>query len=398
MKTVDSINFEGKRALIRVDFNVPMNDDLEVTDTTRIDAALPTLKKILNDGGSVILMTHLGRPKNKEAEFSTKHLIPVLREKLGRGIFFAEDCAGEMAADYASVLAPQQVLLLENTRYHDGETAGSRSFARLLARYGDVYVNDAFGTAHRTHASTTVVADLFDTDKKVFGYLMAGEIENADRVLKSAEKPFTAILGGAKVSGKIDIIHNLMDKADNIIIGGGMAYTFFAAKGGEVGKSMVEQDRKDMALEIIKEAEERGINLMLPEDSIIADAFDNGANTQEADNMNIPDGWMGLDIGPKARAKFTETILNSKTILWNGPMGVFEMDNFSQGTKAIAEAAAQATKGGTFSLVGGGDSVAAVNKFGLADDVSYVSTGGGAMLEYFEGKVLPGIAAIGLES
>ncbi len=402
MQTVDSINFNNKRALIRVDFNVPFDKNYAITDDTRIKAALPTIRKILNDGGSVVLMSHLGRPLKKLKEdgsidiekFTLKHVVAHLSDLLNRNIKFADDCINEESRRLSASLMKGEVLLLENTRFHKEEEKGDDAFAIKLAQHGDVYVNDAFGSAHRAHSSTTIVARHFSKENKCFGYLMAAEVENADRVLNKAEKPFTAILGGAKVSDKILIIENLLNIADNIIIGGGMAYTFFKAQGGKIGSSLVEEDKLDTAVEVLKRAKEKGVAVLLPVDSIIADKFDNNANTQIANNMSIPDGWMGLDIGHDAIVAFEEVIRNSKTILWNGPMGVFEMDNFQNGTKSIAVAVAHATQEGAFSLVGGGDSVAAVNKFKLADKVSYVSTGGGALLEFFEGKILPGVAAL----
>lgn len=389
-------NFKGQKALIRVDFNVPLNDQLEITDDTRMQAAVPTIKKILADGGSVILMSHLGRPKDGPTDkYSLKHLVNRLVKLLdGATVKFAEDCVGEVAEKAAASLQPGEVLLLENLRFHKQEEKGDKTFAEQLSKLGDVYVNDAFGTAHRAHASTAVIAEFFPAGKKMFGLLMEAETSSAEKVLHSAEKPFTAILGGAKVSDKILIIENLLAKANNIIIGGGMAYTFLKAQGKEIGNSLVENDKLDLALELLAKAKSLGVQLLIPEDSVAADKFAADANTQQVSNDNIPAGWMGLDIGPKSIAKFSEVIAASKTILWNGPMGVFEMPAFQGGTKAVAEAIVKATAGGAFSLVGGGDSVAAVNQFGLADKVSYVSTGGGAMLEYFEGKVLPGIAAI----
>jgi phosphoglycerate kinase len=402
MKTVNDINFTKTRALIRVDFNVPLNEDHEITDTTRIDAAIPTIKKILKDGGSVVLMSHLGRPKlpyqnvklGAELRFSLVHLVSYIEEVLDSGVIFVEDCVSEEAFITTKNLQKGQIVLLENLRFYMEETEGDDEFAQLLAQHGQVYVNDAFGTAHRAHASTAIVADSFAKENKCFGLLMASEIENADRVLKSKEKPVTAILGGAKVSDKIKIIENLLPIADNIIIGGGMAYTFFKAKGFEIGNSLVEEDRLDLAKELITKAEASNTKLLLPKDSMIADAFKNDAQTKVASNKKIEAGWMGLDIGPEAQKEFSEVIAASKIILWNGPMGVFEMPKFQAGTKAIADAVANATEKGAFSLVGGGDSVAAVNQFGFNEKVSYVSTGGGAMLEYFEGKTLPGIAAI----
>ncbi|HET8962395.1 MAG TPA: phosphoglycerate kinase [Chitinophagales bacterium] len=396
MKTVDTFNFKNKKAIVRVDFNVPLNKEtFEVTDDTRLRGALPTIKKILNDGGSVILMSHLGRPKSgPEEKYSLKHILPTLKKLLGKEIVFVEESIGEAAMQAAKNLQPGEILLIENLRFHPEEEKGDSAFAEQLSKLAEVYVNDAFGTAHRAHASTTIIANYFIPENKMFGYLMANEVEAADRVLHKAEKPFTAIIGGAKVSDKILILEKLLDVADNIIIGGGMAYTFLKAMGGNIGKSLCEEERLDTAKELLSKAKSKGVQIFLPEDSVIADAFSNDAPIKSADSNNIPDGWMGLDIGAKAIRKFSEVILNSKTILWNGPMGVFEMENFSIGTIDIAHAVAKATANGAFSLVGGGDSVAAVNKFKLADKVSYVSTGGGAMLEFFEGKTLPGVAAI----
>lgn len=396
MKTVDTFNFKNKKAIVRVDFNVPLNKEtFEVTDDTRLRGALPTIKKILNDGGSVILMSHLGRPKSgPEEKYSLKHILPTLKKLLGKEIVFVEESIGDKAKSAAKNLQPGEVLLIENLRFHPEEEKGDSAFAEQLSKLAEVYVNDAFGTAHRAHASTTIIANYFIPENKMFGYLMANEVEAADKVLHKAEKPFTAIIGGAKVSDKILILEKLLDVADNILIGGGMAYTFFKAMGGNIGKSLCEEERLDTAKELLSKAKSKGVQIYLPEDSVIADAFSNDAQIKSADSNNIPDGWMGLDIGAKAIEKFTEVILNSKTILWNGPMGVFEMEHFSKGTIDIAHAVAKATANGAFSLVGGGDSVAAVNKFKLADKVSYVSTGGGAMLEFFEGKTLPGVAAI----
>lgn len=401
MSKFSSFDFSGKKALVRVDFNVPIKDG-KITDDTRIKAALPTIKKILRDGGSVILMSHWGRPikdleKKPEltsADFSLSRIVNHLSQLIGVPVIFTEDCIGEDAANKAAALQKGQVLLLENLRFYKEEEKGDPAFAEKLSRYGNVYVNDAFGTAHRAHASTAIVANYFDNSSKLFGLLMEGEVDAAQKILSHSDRPFTAIIGGAKVSDKILIIENLLDRATDIIIGGGMAYTFAKAMGGHIGLSLCEDDKLDMARELLEKAKSKGVNIHLPEDSLAADKFANDAQTQIADNKNIPDGWMGLDIGPKAQAAFRAVILNSKTILWNGPMGVFEMETFQQGTKAIAEAVADATANGAFSLVGGGDSVAAVNKFDLADKVSYVSTGGGALLEFFEGKVLPGIAAI----
>jgi len=394
MKNIETYNFAGKKALIRVDFNVPLNENFEVRDDTRIRATLPTINKILKDGGTVILMSHLGRPKNgPEDKFSLKHVVSRLSELLGKPVKFADDCVGTVAKNAVENLKSGEVLLLENLRFHNEETAGEEAFSRELASLGDVYVNDAFGTAHRAHASTTVVARFFP-ENKMLGFLLGNELESIDKVMHIGQKPFTAILGGAKVSTKISIITNLLDKVNNIIIGGGMSYTFFKAKGGSVGASLVEDDYMETAKEALSQAAQKGVNIYLPADSVIADKFDNAAQIGVSDSDEIPEGWLGLDIGPKAISEYTEVIMNSKSILWNGPMGVFEMANFEAGTKAIAEAVAKATANGAFSVVGGGDSVAAVNKFHLADKVSYVSTGGGAMLEYIEGKELPGVKAI----
>jgi phosphoglycerate kinase len=389
-------NFSGEKALLRVDFNVPLNENFEITDDNRIRAAIPTIQKILKDGGSVILMSHLGRPKGgPEDKFSLKHLVKRISESLGGvTVLFAPDCIGEEASLTASMLRPGEVLLLENLRFYKQEEKGDESFAEKLSKLGDVYVNDAFGTAHRAHASTAVIAKYFAADKKMFGLVMEAEIVSADKVLHSNEKPFTAILGGAKVSDKIMLIENLLERANNIIIGGGMAYTFLRAQGKEIGSSLCEEDKLDLANELLQKAKDKNVKIILPTDSVIADKFAADANTQTVSNNNIPQGWMGLDIAQESIDLFSKTILESKTILWNGPMGVFEMEKFQNGTKAIATIVAEATSKGAFSLVGGGDSVAAVNKFCLADKVSYVSTGGGAMLEYFEGKELPGIAAI----
>ncbi|MDX2048902.1 MAG: phosphoglycerate kinase [Chitinophagaceae bacterium] len=396
MSKFSTHNFKGQKALIRVDFNVPLNEKYEITDDTRMRATLPTIKKILNDGGSVILMSHFGRPKDGPTEkYSLKHLIKHLGELLGgTTVLFANDCIGEQSYLTAGMMKPGEVLLLENLRFYKEEEKGDKVFAEKLSKLGDIYVNDAFGTAHRAHASTAVMADFFPADKKMFGLLMEGEVSSAEKVLHSAEKPFVAIIGGAKVSDKILILENLLEKATDIIIGGGMAYTFMKAEGGKIGNSLCEEERISTALDLIKKAEAKGVCIHLPSDSIIADKFDSGANTSNAPSNNIPDGWLGLDIGPNATEQFCNVIKRSKTILWNGPMGVFEMEKFQKGTKAVATAVAEATQKGAFSLVGGGDSVAAVNQFGFAEKVSYVSTGGGAMLEYFEGKVLPGIAAI----
>ena len=394
MKTVDNYNFKNKKALVRVDFNVPFDKDFNITDDTRIRAALPTINKILHDGGAVILMSHLGRPKDVyEEKYSLKHIVKHLSELLGKEVKFATDCIGDTAKNAASELKPGEVLLLENLRFHKQETAGTESFAQKLSSLGDVYVNDAFGTAHRAHASTTIIAKFFPNDK-VFGYVMANELENINKVLNASEKPVTAIMGGAKVSGKILIIKNLLDKIDNLIIGGGMSYTFVKAQGGNIGSSLVEEDKMEVALKILKDAKEKGVNIYIPVDTVIADAFANDANKQTVDINNIPDGWMGLDIGPLTEKKYAEVISNSKTILWNGPMGVFEMENFESGTRAVANAIVAATQKGAYSLIGGGDSVAAINKYGLADKVSYVSTGGGALLEYIESGSLAGVEAI----
>ncbi|GAO44764.1 phosphoglycerate kinase [Flavihumibacter petaseus] len=396
MSTFSQHSFAGEKALVRVDFNVPLNDKFEITDDTRIRAALPTIEKILKDGGKVILMSHLGRPKDGPTDkYSLRHLVPHLGKLLpGTTVLFADDCIGEKAAMTANMMRPGEVLLLENLRFYKEEEKGDAAFAKKLAQLGDVYVNDAFGTAHRAHASTAVIAQFFPKDKRMFGLLMEGEVNSAEKVLTQAQKPFTAIIGGAKVSDKILIIENLLERATDIIIGGGMAYTFMKAQGGRIGKSLCEEDRLDTANELLKKAEAKGVNIHLPSDSVIADAFSAEAETSAAPSNAIPDGWMGLDIGSYACTEFTNVIRRSKTILWNGPMGVFEMPKFQHGTKAIAEAVAAATAEGAFSLVGGGDSVAAVNQFGFTDKVSYVSTGGGAMLEFFEGKELPGIAAV----
>ena len=393
MKTVNDINFKGKKALIRVDFNVPLDKNFNVTDDNRIRATIPTLKKILDDGGSCILMSHLGRPKEgPEEKYSLKHTLSTTEKLLGRPVQFAADSIGEEAKEKARDLKPGEVLLLENLRFYKQEEKGDPAFAEKLAQLGDIYVNDAFGTAHRAHASTTIVAQFIK--QKCAGLVMAAELSNAKKVLETAESPFTAIMGGAKISDKLLIIERLLEKVDHLIIGGGMAYTFFKALGGNVGKSLVEEDKLDLAKSLIQKAKEKGVELHLPIDSVIADKFDAQANTAVANNNAIKDGWMGLDIGPQAQTVFSRIISESKTILWNGPMGVFEMEKFSEGTKKIAEAVVEATRRGGFSLIGGGDSAAAVAKFGLSDDVSYVSTGGGALLEYFEGKILPGVKAL----
>jgi len=394
MKTIDQVNFLGKKALIRVDFNVPLDKDYNITDDNRMTAALPTIKKILTDGGEVILMSHLGRPKGgPEEKYSLRHLVPHLSDLLGQQVEFADDCIGEQAVTKARDLEKGEVLLLENLRFYPEEEKGDKAFAEKLSKLGDVYVNDAFGTAHRAHASTSIIAQFFP-DAKYFGYLMAGELANAEKVLNNPDKPFTAIMGGSKVSDKIELIEKLLDKVDNLIIGGGMAYTFAKADGGNIGNSLVELDKLDLALSLVQKAKAKGVNLLLPVDNITADAFSNDANTGIAKTGFIPNGWMGLDIGPETVALFADVIEDSKTILWNGPMGVFEMEKFLVGTKAIAEAVVKATQNGAFSLIGGGDSAAAVAKFGLTNDVSYVSTGGGALLEYMEGKELPGVKAI----
>ncbi|MFN9781683.1 MAG: phosphoglycerate kinase [Sphingobacteriales bacterium] len=396
MNNFTSYNFSGQRALIRVDFNVPLDADLNITDDTRMRAAVPTIQKILSDGGSVILMSHLGRPKDGPTDkYSLRHLVAHLSKLLGdMPVQFADDCIGDQAVQKAAALKPGELLLLENLRFYKEEEKGDKAFAEKLSKLGDVYVNDAFGTAHRAHASTAVIADYFPTGKKTFGLVMEGEVASAEKVLHSGAKPFTAIIGGAKVSDKILILENLLEKATDIIIGGGMAYTFMKAQGGHIGNSLCEEDRIETAKSLLAKAEERGVCIHLPPDSIIADKFDANADTSVAPSGQIPDGWMGLDIGEMACNQFANVIHHSKLILWNGPMGVFEMEKFQHGTKTIAKAVADATAQGAFSLVGGGDSVAAVNQFGYTDKVSYVSTGGGAMLEYFEGKVLPGIAAI----
>lgn len=393
MKTIDDINLSGKRVLVRVDFNVPLNSAFEITDDTRIKAAEPTIKKILDDGGSVVLMSHLGRPKSgPEDKFSLKHLVPTLKERFGVDVKFANDCIGKEATALSSSLQPGEILLLENLRFHPEETKGDETFAKELAEHGDIYINDAFGTAHRAHASTSIVAQYFDI--KAAGYVMGAELANAQKVLDKAEKPYTAIMGGAKISDKILIIEQLLSKVNHLIIGGGMSYTFFKAMGGEIGNSLVEEDKLELARELVKKAKGKGVELHLPYDSVIAEAFDNNAKTDVSSNTTIPEGWMGLDIGPQAQEVFSNIIKDSKTILWNGPMGVFEMENFANGTKTVAKAVVEATKNGAFSLIGGGDSAAAVNTLGYGDDVSYVSTGGGALLEYMEGKVLPGVAAL----
>jgi phosphoglycerate kinase len=395
MRTVANYSFKNKRAIVRVDFNVPLNADFKITDDSRMQAALPTIKKILEDGGSVILMSHLGRPKEGPVEkYSLKHLVAHLSTLLNVPVKFVNDCVGDEVQTAANNLQTGEVLLLENLRFHKQEEKGDADFAKQLAALADVYVNDAFGTAHRAHASTTIIANYFDAEHKMFGYLMAAEVANAYKVMKAPAKPFTAIIGGAKVSDKILIIEKLLDVVDTLIIGGGMTYTFLKAQGFEIGKSLCEDDKLETAAALIEKAKQKNVKLMLPIDSIIAAQFAADADTQLVSNNAIPANWMGLDIGPETIKIFTEQLLQSKTILWNGPMGVFEMPAFEKGTKSLAEAIAQATAAGAFSLIGGGDSAAAVNQFGYHDKVSYVSTGGGALLEFFEGKVLPGVAAI----
>lgn len=394
MHTIDDFNFKDKKVLVRVDYNVPLDEHFNISDPTRIDATVPTIKKILSDGGSVILMSHLGRPKGgPEEKYSLKHLLPYLNKVLAVPVKFAADCIGPPARDLAASLQPGEVLLLENLRFHKEEEKGDEEFAQNLASLGSFYVNDAFGTAHRAHASTTVVADFFP-DAKSFGYVMANEIINIDKCLNSGKRPFTAILGGAKVSTKIEIINHLLDKVDNLVIGGGMMFTFIKALGGEVGASLVEEDYVELAKNIVEGARTLGVNIYIPPDAVIADAFSDDANKKISSAYDIHIPWMGMDIGPTTCKKFDQVIGNSGTILWNGPMGVFEMSNFEEGTKFIAHSVAKATQNGVFTLIGGGDSVAAINKYNLADQVSYVSTGGGAMLEYIEGKELPGIRAI----
>ena len=389
MRKLDDYNFAGKKALIRVDFNVPLNEKFEITDFTRIKAATPTIKKILADGGSAILMSHLGRPKTgSEDKFSLRHLVGALSERFGVKVKFATDCIGADATELAAGLKPGEVLLLENLRFYTEETKGDEAFSEKLSKLGDVYVNDAFGTAHRAHASTTIVAKYFDD--KICGYVMQAELENAEKVLNTPVRPFTAIMGGAKVSDKIMIIEKLLDKVDNLIIGGGMSYTFSKATGGSIGNSLCEDDKMELTLELVKKAADKGVKLYLPVDNLIADDFSNDANTQVVNKGEIPDGWEG----PETKKIFSEVVANSKTILWNGPMGVFEFETFEKGTVAIAEAVVAATNNGGFSLIGGGDSASAINNLGYGDQVSYVSTGGGALLEYMEGRVLPGVAAL----
>ncbi len=393
MKTLNDFNFENKRALIRVDFNVPLNDKFEVTDTTRIVSAKPTIIKILEDGGSCVLMSHLGRPKGVQDEFSLNHIVDTVEEIIGVEVKFVSNCVGQEAEAAANNLKPGEILLLENLRFHNEEKKGDKAFAEQLSKLGDIYVNDAFGTAHRAHASTTIVAEFFP-DKKCFGYLLDQEIESIQKVMKTGEKPVLAILGGAKVSSKITIIENILDKIDHLIVGGGMTYTFIKAQGGKIGDSICEDDKMELALDILKQAKEKNVQVHLPVDVLAADSFSNDANTQVVAVSNIPDGWQGLDCGPKSKQNFHDVVMQSKTILWNGPLGVFEMEKFASGTIELGNSIAEATKNGAFSLVGGGDSVAAVKQFGFQDKVSYVSTGGGAMLESLEGKTLPGIAAI----
>jgi phosphoglycerate kinase len=393
MKTLQDFNFKAKKAIIRVDFNVPLDENFNVTDANRIEAAKPTIDAILADGGSVILMSHLGRPKGKEDKYSLRHIVEKVAEVLGVSVQFASDCRGEIATNAAKNLKPGEVLLLENLRFYTEEEAGDESFAKELASLGDIYINDAFGTAHRAHASTTIIAEFFP-NHKCFGLLLAKEIESLNRVLNNSVKPVTAVLGGSKVSSKITVIENILDKVDHMIIGGGMTFTFIKALGGKIGDSICEDDKQELALEILQLAKEKNVHIHIPIDVVAADSFSNDANTQIVDVREIPDGWQGLDAGPKSLANFREVIMNSKTILWNGPLGVFEMENFANGTIELGNYIAESTANGAFSLVGGGDSVAAVKQFGLEEKMSYVSTGGGAMLEMLEGRVLPGIAAI----
>ncbi len=414
---MDSFNFAGKKAFVRVDFNVPLNEAFQITDDTRIRAAIPTLKKILSDGGSVSIGSHLGRPQGPSDKFSLKHILGRVSELLGTEVQFADDCVGEEAKEKAAALKPGEALLLENLRFYaeeEGKARGlkedatkeevdsankatkesQKTFTKMLASYADVYVNDAFGTAHRAHASTALIADHFDAEHKLFGYLLQNEINAVEKVMKDTQRPFTAIMGGSKVSSKIDIIRNLLDKVDNLILAGGMTYTFAKADGGKIGNSIVEDDKLDLAKELVALAKEKGVNLVMATDAKIADSFSNDAKTDFCPVNEIPEGWQGLDIGPESAKLFSEVIKSSKTILWNGPVGVFEFDNFAVGSKAVSDAIVEATKNGAFSLVGGGDSVACVNNFGHAEKVSYVSTGGGALLEMIEGKVLPGVKAI----
>lgn len=393
MKTINSFNFSGKKAIIRVDFNVPLDENFKVTDATRIEAAKPTIDKILNDGGSVILMSHLGRPKGVETKYSLNHIVSKIEEVLGKNVKFVNDCIGSEVENAASNLNAGEILLLENLRFHAEEEKGDVAFAEKLAKLGDIYVNDAFGTAHRAHASTAIIAQFYPNDK-CFGYLLAKEIESINKVLSDSEKPVTAILGGSKVSSKITIIENILDKVNHMIIGGGMTFTFIKALGGNIGNSICEDDKMELAIEILKKAKEKGVQIHLPVDVIASDAFANDANTQIVDVNQIPDGWQGLDVGPKSLTIIERIILDSKTILWNGPLGVFEMESFANGTIKLGDFISESTKNGAFSLVGGGDSVAAVKQFGFEDKMSYVSTGGGAMLEMLEGRTLPGIAAI----
>ncbi|WP_299108204.1 phosphoglycerate kinase [uncultured Winogradskyella sp.] len=393
MKTLNDFNFKNKRALIRVDFNVPLNDSFEVTDATRIVSAKPTIIKILEDGGSCVLMSHLGRPKGVQDEYSLKHIVNKIEDILGVEVKFAGDCVGAEAEEMANALQPGEILLLENLRFHEEEKQGDKAFAEQLSKLGDIYVNDAFGTAHRAHASTTIVAQFFP-ELKCFGLLLAKEIDSIKKVMEDGEKPVLAVLGGAKVSSKITVIENILDKVDHLIIGGGMTFTFIKAQGGSIGDSICEDDKMELALDILKQAKAKGVQIHIPVDVIAADAFSNDANTKVCDVMHIPDGWQGLDAGPKSIANFDAVVNQCKTILWNGPLGVFEMESFANGTIELGNSIANATKNGAFSLVGGGDSVAAVKQFGFENKVSYVSTGGGAMLESLEGKTLPGIAAI----
>lgn len=400
MANIDNFDFRGKRAFVRVDFNVPIDDSKNITDDTRMRAALPTLQKILKDGGRLIIGSHMGRPKGVDKQFSLDYIRPHLEELLGTKVKFVDDCVSDEALAMSKALQDGEVLLLENLRFHAEEEGkgdgkeGQPAFTKRLAELADVYVNDAFGTAHRAHASTALIADYFDAEHKMFGYLMGKEVAAVERVMDKVERPFTAIMGGSKVSSKIEIIENLLNKVDNLILTGGMVYTFMKANGGNIGSSICEDDKLDLALEIQKRAEEKGVKLFLGTDTVVADAFSNDANTKVADNMNIPEGWQGMDIGPKTEEEFASVIRGSKTILWNGPFGVFEFDTFAKGSEAMAKVIAETTAKGAYSLVGGGDSVAAINKFGLANEVSYVSTGGGALLEAIEGKTLPGIAAI----